>query len=153
MFGFTAKPEMGRRFFCVLGMVYITGSTGFLGSHLTKRLSDYLPIGHEHIQTTPLNPFSYFYFLSAYGNMATHTGEEAIFKANVEDLLSVLPRIKDFRFQSFVYMSTSSVRLKTQTTYSRSKRAAEEILLAFMERHDLPICIIRPYSITGVGEQ
>src|SRR3990167_3657624 len=50
-------------------------------------------------------------------------------------------------------MSTSSVRLSIQTTYSRTKRAAEEILLAYMERHNVPICIIRPYSVTGVGEQ
>jgi nucleoside-diphosphate-sugar epimerase len=37
--------------------------------------------------------------------------------------------------------------------YSRCKKAAEEILLSFMEKYDIPICIIRPFSITGVGEQ
>jgi nucleoside-diphosphate-sugar epimerase len=66
---------------------------------------------------------------------------------------SVLLQIKKYKFKSFVFISTSSVRLKRQTTYSRCKKAAEEILLSMMEKYDLPICIIRPFSITGVGEQ
>ena len=37
--------------------------------------------------------------------------------------------------------------------YSRTKKAAEEILLSYMEKYDAPITIIRPLSVTGVGEQ
>lgn len=50
--------------------------------------------------------------------------------------------------KSFVYISSSSVHLKIQTPYSRMKKAAEEIVQATRSA-----CIIRPYSITGVGEQ
>lgn len=136
----------------------MTGSSGFIGSYLDRDLLHYLPldithIPHDKIQSTKLTPFDYFYFLSSYGNLASQQDENEIYKANVEDLISILSKIRTFKFKSFVFISTSSVMLKTQTTYSRTKRAAEELLLAFMEKHDLPVCIIRPFSVTGVGEQ
>lgn len=133
-------------------MRYISGSQGFIGSHLAKKL-DAIPILHQNLSIVKLKPFEFFYFLSSYGNMASHKDEDMIYKANIEDLICILKQAKDFKFKSFVFMSSSSVQLKTQTTYSRAKRAAEEILLAFMEKHDLPVCIIRPFSVTGVGEQ
>lgn len=137
--------------------VILTGE-GFLGSRLKQKLMadtplDYTHIPHNQIQTTTIKPFDYFFFCSSYGNLASHTNEEEIYKANIEDLLHVLFQVKNMKFKSFVYISSSSVKLKTQTTYSRTKRAAEEILLAMMEKHKLPIIIIRPFSITGVGEQ
>lgn len=133
-------------------MNYGTGMSGFIGSNLAKKL-DITSIPHEKIQSTKLEPFEYFFFLSSYGNLASHDNEAEIYKANIEDLLSILMQVKDMSFKSFVFISTSSVKLKHQTTYSRCKKAAEEILLSVMERKNLPICIIRPYSITGVGEQ
>lgn len=133
-------------------MNYGTGLSGFIGSYLSKKL-DINAIPHELIQHTKLKPFDNFFFLSSYGNLASHNDEEQIFKANVEDLLYILRQIRNVKFDSFVYLSSSSVMLKTQTTYSRCKKASEGLLLAFMERHDLPVCIIRPFSVTGVGEQ
>lgn len=111
------------------------------------------PIPHDKIQKTKLEPFDYFFFCSSYGNLSSHTDESEIFKANIEDLLYVILQAREMKFKSFVYISSSSVKLKHQTTYSRCKKAAEEILLAVMERYNVPICIIRPYSVTGVGEQ
>src|ERR1035437_2997285 len=128
--------------------VYLTG-LGFIGSTLEYKLFgnqplDYIHIPHDEISTIKLKPFDCFYYLSSYGNLASQTDEDMIYKANIEDLWKILSQIKDFKFKSFVFMSSSSVMLKTQTTYSRCKRAAEEILLAFMEKHNLPVCIIRP---------
>lgn len=133
-------------------MRYGTGISGFVGSHLSKKL-DITAIPHEKLLDTKLKPFDYFYFLSSYGNLASQTEESEIYEANIGDLLYVLMQAKNIPFKSFVYMSSSSVKLRTQTTYSRTKKAAEEILLAVMEGHNLPICIIRPFSVTGVGEQ
>lgn len=137
--------------------VFLTGE-GFLGSYVRKKLLESLPldythISHDKIQSTKLHPFDYFFYLSSYGNMVSQTDEDAIFKANVEDLLSILKQVVKLDFKCFVYVSSSSVALRTQTTYSRAKRAAEEILLAVMERNNKPICIIRPFSVTGIGEQ
>ena len=85
------------------------------------------------------------FFLSTYGNMAHHDNYNVMVQANVQNLLTVLHGFDGW----MCYMSSSSVSLPVQTPYSRTKRAAEEILQA------LPIksCIVRPYSVTGVGEQ
>lgn len=132
---------------------YISGSSGFIGSHLGQRLASSTPIFHKDIQKTRLEPFEKMFFLSSYGNMAHHINEAEIYKANITDLLSILMQIKDMSFKSFVYISSSSVTLPVQTTYSRCKRAAEEILLALIEKYDLPITIIRPTSVYGPYEQ
>lgn len=133
-------------------MNYETGSKGFIGSSLAKKL-DIVAIPHEDISRIKLQPFKNFFFCSSYGNLASHTDEDAMYKANVIDLINILGQCKNIDFDSFIFLSTSSVKLRFQTTYSRLKRAAEEILLAHMERHNKQICIIRPYSVTGVGEQ
>ena len=85
--------------------------------------------------------------------MSFHTENDKILQANIIDLIHVLQEAVKHEFKSFVFISTSSVKLKVQTMYSRTKKAAEEILLAFMENYEVPICIVRPLSITGVGEQ
>lgn len=132
----------------------ITGSQGFIGSNLLKKLgNDVQPIPHELIPFSVLKPFDQMFFLSSYGNLASQKDDAQIYKANIEDLIQVLLQIKEYNFHSFVFVSTSSVKLRTQTTYSRCKKAAEEIILAMMEKHELPIAIIRPFSVTGVGEQ
>jgi len=133
-------------------MNYITGSSGFLGTNLRKKI-DAIPIPHNAITTAQYKPFDYFYFLSTYGNMEHHTGSWDIMRANIMDLIYVIEHVKHIDFKSFVFISTSSVKLKRQTMYSRAKKAAEEIMLSYMERYNLPICVIRPYSITGKGEQ
>lgn len=132
---------------------YITGSSGFVGNRLCARLGDVVKVSHNDIQTTDFGEASRVFFLSAYGNMSTHTDESAIVKANVLDLAHVLSIVNWRSIESFVFMSTSSVKLRVQTVYSRTKRAAEEMLLAYMERFGAPITIVRPTSITGVGEQ
>jgi len=134
---------------------YITGASGFVGSHLVKALSEktVICIPHNRIMEIRLQPFDSLYFLSTYGNMYFHDDDRQILQANIIDLIYLLLEAKYCGFKSFVYISTSSVELSVQTMYSRAKKAAEEILLAFIEKYNLPICIIRPFSITGVGEQ
>lgn len=138
-------------------MDYITGSSGFLGSHLMRALAKaerhVFPIPHDVIDVTSLKPFDNFYFLSSYGNMWGQDDLDKTIKANVLDLVHILQEATKYQFKSFIYISTSSVKLDIQTTYSRAKKAAEEILLSYAEKYNLPICIIRPLSITGVGEQ
>lgn len=133
---------------------YVTGANGFLGKHLLTSLEgEVLPIPHELIYATKLQDFHHFYFLSSYGNMHGQDDVEMTLKANLLDLIHMIREANKYQFDSFVYMSSSSVKLEVQTPYSRAKKAAEEVLLTYMEKYNLPICIIRPMSITGVGEQ
>lgn len=139
-------------------MVYITGANGFVGRKLLIALENdgrsVSTIPHQLIHTFKVNPFEYFYFLSTYGNMSFHDDDSKVLDANISDLIYILKQI-NFKngMKSFVYFSSSSVKRKIQTMYSRAKMAAEEILLSFIEKYDAPICIVRPLSITGVGEQ
>jgi len=134
-------------------MQYISGANGFIGSYLSKKLK-LTSIPHEKLSTVKIKPFENFYFLSTYGNLADQTETDKIIQANLTDLIHILNEI-DFSkgFQSFVFISTSSVRLKVQTLYSRTKKAAEQILLALKEKYHVPICIIRPTSVFGPHEQ
>lgn len=135
---------------------YVTGARGFLGSHLVEKLDDFTAIPHEEIDDIALDTYKKFFFLSTYGNIAGHdvNDDYMVMKANIIDLLTILGRT-DFGNGplSFIYTSSSSVIRKIQTPYSRAKKAAEEILLAYMEKYNAPIAIVRPLSITGVGDQ
>ena len=124
----------------------ITGASGFIGSYLSKRLPDAAAFSRQSIlYGHSYNPDKMF-FLSTYGNMAHHNEYSKMVKANVQDLLTILNGFRGW----ICYMSSSSVLLPVQTPYSRTKHAAEEILQALPE---LDACIVRPYSVIGVGEQ
>lgn len=131
---------------------YLLGANGFIGSHLSKRLNA-VAVNHQDIPDQKYKHFSSLFYLASYGNLNHQHGVPEIMKANVRDVLSTVEKVIDMDFHSFTYLSTSSVKLKRQTTYSRAKRAVEEILLAHLEHYNKPICIIRPFSVTGVGEQ
>jgi nucleoside-diphosphate-sugar epimerase len=132
---------------------YLTGSNGFIGSHLKKRLEgqNTVCIPHEFIGDTHISAFKRLFFLSTYGNMAQHNDWRETVEANVSDLISVLDDA-EAHIGTLVYVSTSSVNLPVQTPYSRCKRAAEEILMA-MPQQRLKVVIARPYTVTGAGEQ
>lgn len=105
-------------------MDYLTGSKGFLGSHLKDILGDVVCIPHETIPLIKLKDVTNFYFLSTYGNLSSHTDENKIIQANITDLVTILKQIDWNTIHSFVYVSSSSVKRKVQTVYSRTKKAA-----------------------------
>lgn len=133
-------------------MEYITGASGFIGSRLKGVLTEAECVPHVQLADFVPRKYDYFYFLSSYGNMADQKDVDETIRANLYQPVDIVRR-SPAGFKSFVYFSSSSVRLSFQTVYSRAKRAAEEVLLSQMESLKLPICIIRPFSVTGVGEQ
>ena len=134
-------------------MNYLTGSHGFVGSNLLNKLKgEVICIPHQEINTFELKNIEKVVFCSAYGNMSDHTNDDLIIKANLLDLISILNKCVKLKFKSFVYISTSSVKLPVQTMYSRTKRASEEVLMSYVEKYHLPITIIRPYTVCGKGD-
>lgn len=129
---------------------FATGLGGFIGKRLLGKLPGFT-VGIPHNKIADFNfedEPRRFFFLSAYGNMASHKCQKEIMQANVVDLWHVLKRIPP-AIESFVYVSSSSVNLPVQTTYSRTKRAGEEMVQAM----PIPGCIVRPFSVVGKGEQ
>lgn len=131
---------------------YVTGASGFIGKHLVPKLKGKtVTIPHTHIKEYDFKDFKRFYFLSTYGNMAHHEDPLQILEANIVHPRYVIESIlaKKLHCESFVFTSSSSVLLPVLTQYSVTKRAAEEML----QSTSLPYCIVRPYTVTGVGEQ
>ena len=131
---------------------YITGANGFIGSKLAKRF-DSTPIPHSDIPTFKFKPFDRLFYLASYGNLSDQQDIPETIQANLADPVDVAARTSLIDYNSFVFFSSSSVTLPRQTMYSRCKKATEQVLLSFMETLKKPMCIIRPYSVTGVGEQ
>jgi len=83
----------------------LTGSSGFVGSNLLKKLTgETICIPHDKISTTKLEEFDNFYFCSAYGNLADQQEDDKIIQANIIDLCNVLTQASKFNFKSFVYI-------------------------------------------------
>lgn len=129
----------------------LTGSGGFIGGLLGEKLRGIGDGSTKFLQHKDIiHGHSYnsdrMFFLSTYGNMAHHDNHPMMINANVVNMLTVLNGFTGW----FCYMSSSSVTLPVQTPYSRTKRAAEELLQALPA---LQSCIVRPFSVTGCGEQ
>lgn len=129
----------------------VTGASGFIGKHLMRKIgSGAIAIKHDEIGETAFPDCDRFFFLSTYGNYIGHDDLSEVLRSNIGHLGYVLAAyIEESKCESFVYMSSSSVNLPVQTPYSHAKRAGEEMALASC----LPACVVRPYSVTGVGEQ
>ena len=130
----------------------ITGSRGFIGSHLRERLDheDTLCIPHEDLVGFPAKfAAKRFFYLASYGTIHGQNDWHEMVASNVIVPIGAYADWSGGDDGKFIFVSTSSVNLPYQTTYSRCKRAAEEALLA---ANDPRITIVRPYSITGVGD-
>jgi nucleoside-diphosphate-sugar epimerase len=125
----------------------ITGSHGFLGSELKR----YLKTSNQKIIEGERNGYlppdiDYVIACQSYGNMYGQNDSEKIWFANVTALENIL-RESD-RLKKIIYCSSTSVSLSQQTQYSKAKNEGE-ILCAKNNK----AIVIRPASITGVGEQ
>lgn len=125
----------------------ISGSHGFLGEALTKKLEqsgqEVLRLDRSGIISADIG---LVFDLAAYGNMADQTDVREIYRAN---LMRVINMVEEGCFERLIYISTSSVSLPNQTPYSLSKKAAEEYLQWSREK----VAIARPLTPVGVGEQ
>jgi nucleoside-diphosphate-sugar epimerase len=121
---------------------YLIRGSGFISNRLSS-LTEALYLPREWVGQVTANHIIYS---AGYGNYYDQKDRYETYKANVLEPIRLLDNSK---FDSFTYISTSSVLLPTQTDYSRSKKVMEWVL----ENQKKPYLIIRPSSVTGVGEQ
>lgn len=122
-------------------MIYITGASGFIGSHLAQKVSA-IAVPHAKIYSHEFGRGDTVYFLSSYGNIYGQSGDAQIVRANI-----MAPLLVALRGARLVYLSTSATKLSRWTAYSRAKRAAEEALLA-LGGH----CVVRAFTVIGRGD-
>lgn len=98
------------------------------------------------------NP-DYIIHCAAYGNMYEQENELECIKANVNNLANMLFSSHHIHYKAFINFSTSSVGLPYETMYSATKASGEKIVKAYVNKHNKPVCSVRPFTVVGPGEQ
>ena len=132
----------------------VTGSHGFLGERLVQKLEqqEHSVFRGDREGSCPKG-VDYIFDLASYGNLYEQIDLEEIYRANVMRLLYLLENANEQDYKGFVVTSTNSVWLPKTSFYTASKVAAEALVKAWVEKFSKPIVIVRPFSVTGVGEQ
>jgi nucleoside-diphosphate-sugar epimerase len=129
----------------------LRGASGFLGSKFKEllELSEHKISNLNRDWKTIPKTADFVVNFSAYGNNYEQKNLEETYKVNLMDSIRIL---KESRCP-VVLISTSSVLLPVQTPYSASKKAMEEMALIYARDHNKKVVIVRPSTVTGVGEQ
>jgi len=127
--------------------IIVTGSSGFIGSRLRKRLG--AMTGNRKVSF--YIDCDYIYDLASYGNHKEQLDIEKIYQVNLIRLIKLLKG--SLNYKGFIVTSTSSVMLPYQTFYSASKRAAELFAQSLVQKTGAPVMIVRPFSVYGPGER
>lgn len=132
----------------------VSGSHGFLGASLSRSLEQ---LGHEVVPISRSGfvppKLDYICLFGAYGNMSNQKDYLETYFANVTGVIEKIKSCERYDYKGVIVCSTSSVELPNQTFYSSSKKALEEFCNIYIREYNKPIVIVRPYSITGIGEQ
>ena len=153
----------------------ISGSHGFIGSHLSQVLTSrglkVIPIQREFLLSpADLGEFfrrempDYIYHLAGYGNMADQKDPAMTFAANLAATFNLLKESLAVPYRAFINFGTSSEYgrktkamseedlLAPETLYAAAKAGVTHLAGAFAKQHDKPIFTFRPFSVYGPGE-
>lgn len=137
---------------------------GFIGRALKDQLerSGYQVGIISRSLELPTDDIGVVYYLASFGNMYDQKDRNLIYQVNCVQVEQLLKQLAG-NFGLFVYISTSSVygpklrpmeeamKLEGSTHYALSKIAGERVVKKYSGQSNC--VVIRPFSITGVGEQ
>jgi len=152
--------------------ILISGSSGFLGSRFRQHISQERKVRRLERKEldNPREPIIAFnpdviIHLATYGNYYFQKDIKETYQVNVMKLLGLLEASNEVDYKAFINVGTSSEYgrkytpmkeddpLDPETFYAASKAAGTFLAKAWAIQHDKPIITVRPFSITGVGEQ
>lgn len=152
----------------------LTGSSGFIGTHLVKRLQttgfNLITISHDILENgNELRAIYHNYNpkvvinMQAYGNHSTQTDDFDMIKSNIVYTHNLAKIAKESGTYLFVQFGSSSEYgskkdpmneddiLEPQTMYAATKASATMILRS-MASDEFKVSVVRPFSIYGPGE-
>ena len=150
----------------------VSGSSGFLGTHLKKRLKGKVVALPRELLLQPdklrkfvvkTNP-DVIIHCAAYGNMSYQKVPQDIFEVNVIGSWNLLNACREVNFKAFVNVGSSSeygTKIhsmsetdvpETTTFYGASKVCSTYLARASAFQYDKPIVTIRPFSLYGPAE-
>lgn len=158
-----------------MALYAISGSNGFIGTHLVKRLRDdghgVFPIPHDSlqnpIQLKPLLqqfPPDYVIHMAAYGNHSKQKDPTEMVNANILGTHNLLSSLQDIPIQGLINFGSSSEYGKkskpmsendvpgTDTFYGATKVASTYLCKAFAKVFRKNVVTVRPFSVYGPGE-
>jgi len=146
----------------------ITGSHGFIGSSFKEHFREHrhsFNIREGDREGNCNKRVDIVLDFAAYGNMYGQNEPDLIYQSNVTRLLNLLKNTDKYKYRAFIVTGSSSEygkRLipmneymvpKPETFYAASKVAAAMLGLAWAKERDKPVVVVRPFTVTGVGDQ
>ena len=146
---------------------YISGSHGYIGSRLVEHLEQSgLEVIRGDREGTLPEQVDVIVHCASYGNYYDQTDVRKIYQANLGILTNLLEAGEHFPYQAFVVIGSSSEYGRQNkkmdedtsvpqpnTVYGAAKLAATSLAQAWARKYDKPVTILRPFSVTGPGEQ
>lgn len=155
--------------------IAVSGSNGFIGSHLVKRLRNeghgVLPIPRNHLKYPndlgdlfKTFPPDYIIHLAAYGNHSSQKEPSEMLNVNVIGTYNLLTSLNNVPFKGFINIGSSSEYgikdgpmsendvPETDTFYGATKVAGTYLARAFAREYKRNIVTVRPFSVYGPGE-
>lgn len=142
--------------------ILVTGSSGFVGSHLVSELSENnevvgydLKDGENILNTKKLqeklkNVEVVIHLAALVSPAESWEKPKEYFETNTLGTLNTLLTSIGNNVRRFIFTSSAAVYGDIQTPYSASKKSAEEIVNLYNDK--IETVIIRPFNIYGLGQ-
>ena len=121
----------------------VTGSSGYIGSHLVKELKDFKVTELHHKDKIIPHDYDYIFHCAGLNNRVDLTFRE-LYEANVELTIDILINFKPK--EKFIFVATSDDQFKNN--YAFTKNWAEQFVLFYGGENNISVLSVRLPKVT-----